>query len=75
MLDIFAGSNTTGEVAEAEGRQWLAFEELSNYVAASAFRFMGRDLPDKDVRDDFARIQSGQTIDLREKRAQRKLFA
>lgn len=39
VLDIFAGSNTTGEVAEREGRRWLAFEERRDYVAASAFRF------------------------------------
>jgi len=39
VLDIFAGSNTTGEVAEREGRRWMAFEELRPYVAASAFRF------------------------------------
>lgn len=39
VLDIFAGSNTTGEVAEREGRHWMAFEELRPYVAASAFRF------------------------------------
>ena len=39
VLDIFAGSNTTGEVAEREGRRWMAFEERRDYVAASAFRF------------------------------------
>jgi len=40
VVDIFAGSNTTGMVAEAEGRRWLAFEEKPKYVAASAFRFL-----------------------------------
>lgn len=39
VLDIFAGSNTTGEVAEREGRRWMSFEERRDYVAASAFRF------------------------------------
>ena len=39
-MDIFAGSNTTGQVAEAEGRRWLAFEERLDYLAASAFRFV-----------------------------------
>ena len=39
MVDIFAGSNTTGQVAEAEGRRWIAFEEKREYVATSAFRF------------------------------------
>ena len=40
VLDIFAGSNTTGEAAEDNGRQWIAFEENKQYLAASAFRFI-----------------------------------
>ncbi|SCM69437.1 DNA-methyltransferase [Donghicola eburneus] len=39
VLDIFAGSNTTGETAEKLGRKWMAFEERREYSAASAFRF------------------------------------
>lgn len=42
VLDIFAGSNTTGAVAEALGRKWIAFEIEQSYLAASAFRFLGR---------------------------------
>lgn len=44
VVDIFAGSNTTGFVAEQEGRQWLAFEERRDYLAASTFRFMNAEL-------------------------------
>lgn len=40
VLDIFAGSNTTGAVAEAWGRRWIAFEIDQSYLAASAFRFL-----------------------------------
>ncbi|EGW2266395.1 site-specific DNA-methyltransferase, partial [Salmonella enterica] len=40
VVDIFAGSNTTGYVAEKEGRRWLAFEQLPEYLSASIFRFM-----------------------------------
>lgn len=40
VLDIFAGSNTTGEAAERLGRQWLAFELNQEYLAASSFRFL-----------------------------------
>jgi len=43
VVDIFAGSNTTGAVAEQEGRRWLAFELDLGYLAASAFRFIGQD--------------------------------
>lgn len=43
VVDIFAGSNTTGYVAEKEGRRWLAFEQLPEYLSASIFRFMEND--------------------------------
>jgi DNA modification methylase len=40
VLDIFAGSNTTGAVAEKLGRRWLAFEKEQKYLATSIFRFL-----------------------------------
>lgn len=40
VLDIFAGSNTTGAVAEALRRRWIAFEIDQSYLATSAFRFL-----------------------------------
>lgn len=40
VLDIFAGSNTTGQAAEKQGRKWIAFELNRTYLAASAFRFL-----------------------------------
>ncbi len=43
VLDIFAGSNTTGAVAEKLGRKWLAFELEKRYLAASIFRFVAND--------------------------------
>jgi DNA modification methylase len=47
VVDIFAGSNTTGHVAEVEGRRWLAFEESGDYLAASIIRFMQDEKLDK----------------------------
>ncbi|RJX29111.1 MAG: site-specific DNA-methyltransferase [Desulfarculus sp.] len=41
VLDIFAGSNATGEAAESLERHWLAFELNIQYLAASIFRFLG----------------------------------
>lgn len=41
VVDIFAGSNTTGAVAEMLGRRWIAFELSLQYAAASIFRFEG----------------------------------
>ena len=40
VIDIFAGSNTVGEVCEGLDRRWKAFEISREYVATSAFRFI-----------------------------------
>ncbi|MCL2102360.1 MAG: site-specific DNA-methyltransferase [Fibromonadales bacterium] len=40
VLDIFAGSNTTGWTAQTLNRNWLSFELEQQYLAASAFRFL-----------------------------------
>jgi len=45
VLDIFAGSNATGEAAEGNRRNWIAFENERRYLAESAFRF----IPEADV--------------------------
>lgn len=39
VLDIFAGSNTTGATAEKLSRRWLAMELSQEYLDASKFRF------------------------------------
>jgi site-specific DNA-methyltransferase (cytosine-N4-specific) len=39
VVDPFAGSNTTGAVAEQLARRWLAFEKVEEYLQASKFRF------------------------------------
>ncbi len=39
VLDPFAGSNVTGEVAEKLGRRWIAIEIDETYLKASKFRF------------------------------------
>jgi DNA modification methylase len=40
VLDIFAGSNTTGYVSETLKRNWLAFEIDKEYVISSSLRFV-----------------------------------
>ncbi len=42
VLDIFAGSNTTGAAAESLGRKWIAFEDNQTYLATSTFRFLNK---------------------------------
>ncbi|MEM8535101.1 MAG: site-specific DNA-methyltransferase [Chloroflexota bacterium] len=44
VLDIFAGSNTTGIAAEGLNRKWIAFEQERAYLAASVFRFIDDNL-------------------------------
>jgi DNA modification methylase len=39
VLDPFAGSNVTGEAAEAARRRWIAFELVEEYLQGSRFRF------------------------------------
>jgi DNA modification methylase len=41
VLDIFAGSNTTGEAAEENNRHWMSFELDRDYAITSSLRFMG----------------------------------
>lgn len=44
VIDPFAGSNTTGVVAEGLRRRWLALERVPEYLEASKVRF-GRPAP------------------------------
>lgn len=39
VVDPFAGSNTTGYVAEKLGRRWIAVDTIEEYLEASKFRF------------------------------------
>jgi site-specific DNA-methyltransferase (cytosine-N4-specific) len=41
VLDPFAGSNTSGAVAESLGRRWLSVEPDDDFVAGSVARFPG----------------------------------
>lgn len=52
VLDIFAGSNITGKIAERKGRNWLAFEQEQKYIDASQFRFLTEEEIRKRHNDD-----------------------
>lgn len=56
VLDIFAGSNTTGQAAEIAQRRWLAFELERHYLAASIFRFLAKDPSDKQARNVYTHL-------------------
>jgi len=64
VVDIFGGSNTTGHVAQSEGRRWLTFETMPEYVAASAFRFFDKDISPESARSLYDNIIAGQSVDM-----------
>jgi site-specific DNA-methyltransferase (cytosine-N4-specific) len=76
VVDIFAGSNTTGMVAEAEGRRWLAFELSREYAAASVLRFVPRGLPVARMRYIYESILRSEPVSIEEEVGfQRQLLA
>ncbi|MBI4849635.1 MAG: site-specific DNA-methyltransferase [Nitrospirae bacterium] len=64
VLDIFAGSNTTGAAAENAGRHWIAFEKDKNYLSASAFRFLDEMSHDELTKFWSDALSSEQTIEI-----------
>lgn len=64
VVDIFGGSNTTGQVAQAEDRRWMTFEAVPEYVAASAFRFLEKGVDPKEMRQLYDDIVDGKSIDI-----------
>ncbi|HET7921304.1 MAG TPA: site-specific DNA-methyltransferase [Gammaproteobacteria bacterium] len=73
VVDIFAGSNTTGQVAEAEGRRWLAFDEQLEYLAASAFRFLPEKKEASELIHIYEQIANGVRIDMQDHARQHRI--
>ncbi len=62
VVDPFAGSNTTGWVAESLGRRWIASDLEEEYVRASALRFTLEETS-RDARRPHAAAQSTLPLD------------
>ncbi len=75
VIDIFAGSNTAGYVAELEGRRWITFEKFRDYVAASAFRFVPETTTVADRQAIHDHIMSGEHVDMDSYARKDTLFA
>ena len=75
VVDIFAGSNTTGMVAETEGRKWLAFDEEIEYLAASVFRFLPPGASPELMERVHRQVLARQHLDLTQFIPQSELFA
>ena len=74
VVDIFAGSNTTGSVAEAEGRRWFASEIGPEYVATSVFRFLEKNSDLQTMQTTHDQILSGYSVNMIERTKQESLF-
>lgn len=62
VLDIFAGSNTTGYTAESLKRRWLAFDLDPQYVAASIFRFLPKSVDLEIASNYYNEVLSGHNV-------------
>lgn len=63
VVDIFSGSNTTGQAAEALGRRWLSMELDREYAALSAVRFMDG-WSDHEVRQAITCLDAGEVFEI-----------
>jgi DNA modification methylase len=66
VIDIFGGSNTTGETCEKLSRKWLSFELEREYVAASIFRFLPKSYSESELNEIYTDIMNNKRIDLNE---------
>lgn len=74
VLDIFAGSNTTGQACESLNRRWISFENSPEYVASSALRFIPRQMEKEKVQNIYNQILNNKFFDFSELETQYSLF-
>lgn len=61
VVDIFGGSNTTGQACEKYNRQWISIDLEMEYIAASIFRFLPKDLETEEAKKLYQKILSKKT--------------
>lgn len=64
VLDFFAGSNTTGFVAEQLKHKWLSFDSSPEYIAMSIFRFVPKDFYETTLRTIYTDVINGKSVDV-----------
>ncbi len=74
VVDLFSGSNTTGFVAEQEGRHWISFDNEIRYMASSLFRFMDVDASDDYLASCHEKVLVGESIKITSKAKQLELL-
>ncbi|MCC8410500.1 site-specific DNA-methyltransferase [Mucilaginibacter sp. UR6-1] len=66
VVDIFSGSNTTGQVCERLKRNWISIDNDINYMAASIFRFIEKGTDLKHVLRIYHAILNKECVDIGE---------
>ena len=74
VVDIFAGSNTTGAVAQKELRRWLVFDLEPEYVVTSVLRFLPADYEKQELESILSTLEHGASLDLAAHMPQTELF-
>ena len=74
VVDIFAGSNTTGWTAEVNGRSWISFDNEIQYVATSAFRFLEKESGMEVLREVYEKVKERGSISLNQYRINHRLI-
>lgn len=64
VVDIFGGSCTTGEVCENLGRNWKCFELEMDYLAASIFRFLPKEVSSDTIAAILDNLKAGTAVNL-----------
>lgn len=66
VVDIFAGSNTTGQVSEELKRKWISIDNDLEYIASSAFRFIPKNISLDKVQTIYFSIKNGEKCNFEE---------
>ncbi len=74
VVDLFSGSNTTGQAAEELDRRWLSIELDRSFAALSAIRFLDGRSTDH-IRETVENIEQGKATPLKSAQRQPALFA
>ena len=73
VLDIFAGSNTTGWITEELNRKWISFELEHNYLSQSILRFL-EDSSENEIKETYQEICLNSTAEYKIKNRPQYLF-
>lgn len=74
VIDIFAGSNTTGFVAEKLNRRWIGIDNIKEYADMSTLRFINEAQSFEKIARIYNSIKNGELNDLSDFQTENTLF-